>query len=291
MHWKFYSQREWKINSQVCHRVGNDQCGPFWMKQSELGSSFLCCDIQNAQKGSISFRSFSSGPIHTGRAMRRKQMRPVDVNGGIHTARKQHQRKNFWICARVASRVLCGLGLHLVAILIKSPAAGSEFLKLSRMFTNFAKTHLPRVWTGQKFTFGEFNHSQAPQQNLRIVGPQLGFVCLNFFPQYFLHTGDRKEALAQSSAQSPGVETAEKLEVQDCVSTENEETETPAEETDKQSTTGDNTTANQQCKFPAKAVNSWSVSTNKPGSVVLCEAVGNRMRQKALFSGQKFHHL
>ncbi len=39
------------------------------------------------------------------------QMGPVDVNGSIHTARKQHQRKNITICARVASRVLCGLGL------------------------------------------------------------------------------------------------------------------------------------------------------------------------------------
>ncbi len=41
-----------------------------------------------------------------------KQMGPVDVNGGIHTARKQHQRKNVEICARVVSRVLCGLGLE-----------------------------------------------------------------------------------------------------------------------------------------------------------------------------------
>ncbi len=56
-----------------------------------------------------------SGPIHTGcgtpSAMRRKQMGPVDVNGDVHTACKQYQRKNIPICARVASRVLCGLGL------------------------------------------------------------------------------------------------------------------------------------------------------------------------------------
>ncbi len=37
-------------------------------------------------------------------------MEPIDVNGSVHTARKQHQRKNVPICARVASRVLCGLG-------------------------------------------------------------------------------------------------------------------------------------------------------------------------------------
>ncbi len=55
------------------------------------------------------------GPIHTGCGTRcttrRKQMGPVDVNGGIHTAHKQHQRKNVPICVRVVSRVLCGLGL------------------------------------------------------------------------------------------------------------------------------------------------------------------------------------
>ncbi len=47
------------------------------------------------------------GLIHTGRAPQRKQTGPVDVNGSIHTARKQHQR----ICLRVASRVLCEWGL------------------------------------------------------------------------------------------------------------------------------------------------------------------------------------
>ncbi len=56
------------------------------------------------------------GPIHTGRGMRRamrcKQMGPIDVNGSIHTACKQHQRKNVRIYAHVASRVLCGLGLR-----------------------------------------------------------------------------------------------------------------------------------------------------------------------------------
>ncbi len=57
-----------------------------------------------------------SGPIHAGRgtwsAMPCEQMGPIDMNGGVHTARKQHQRKNVPICARVASRVLCGLGLN-----------------------------------------------------------------------------------------------------------------------------------------------------------------------------------
>ncbi len=39
-------------------------------------------------------------------------MGPVDVNGGVHTAREQHQRKNVPICERVTSGVLCGLGLR-----------------------------------------------------------------------------------------------------------------------------------------------------------------------------------
>ncbi len=40
-----------------------------------------------------------------------KEMEPIDVNGSVYTACKQHQRKNVPICVRVASRVLCGLGL------------------------------------------------------------------------------------------------------------------------------------------------------------------------------------
>ena len=52
------------------------------------------------------------GPIHTGghgmqRSMRHKQMGPVDVNGGVHTARKQHQRKNIRICTRIARPTSC----------------------------------------------------------------------------------------------------------------------------------------------------------------------------------------
>ncbi len=49
-------------------------------------------------------RTNCQGPIRTGRGTRRttqrKQMGPVDVNGGVHTACKQHQRKNIPIWAR-----------------------------------------------------------------------------------------------------------------------------------------------------------------------------------------------
>ncbi len=37
-------------------------------------------------------------------------MGPVVVNGSVHTARKQDERKNIPICVRVASSVLCELG-------------------------------------------------------------------------------------------------------------------------------------------------------------------------------------
>ncbi len=43
--------------------------------------------------------------------MQRKQMGPVDVNGGVHTALKQHQRICVRICAR-ASSVDWALGLR-----------------------------------------------------------------------------------------------------------------------------------------------------------------------------------
>ncbi len=44
------------------------------------------------------------------RAMRRKQMGPIVINGSIHTARKHYQRKNIPICLCVAWCVLCELG-------------------------------------------------------------------------------------------------------------------------------------------------------------------------------------
>ncbi len=43
--------------------------------------------------------------------VQREQMGPVVVNGSVHTACKQHQKKNVPICVCVAWRVLCELGL------------------------------------------------------------------------------------------------------------------------------------------------------------------------------------
>ena len=77
------------------------------------------CPIQQTCEHDTHAEMFThtSGPIHTGRgtrrAMPRKQMGSVNVNGGVHTARKQHQRKNIRICVCIASRVLCGLGLKM----------------------------------------------------------------------------------------------------------------------------------------------------------------------------------
>ncbi len=90
-----------------------------WMSEVSLSGEVGCSkEVKKAR--CLEFEDFVSvkaqGLIHTGRgtrcAMRCKQMGPVDVNG--HTARKQHQRKNVRICARVASRVLCGLGPNLL---------------------------------------------------------------------------------------------------------------------------------------------------------------------------------
>ncbi len=59
----------------------------------------------------------TSGLIHTRRGTRRttqrKQMGSVVVNGSVHTACKQHQRKDLLICVRVAWPVLCEFGLRL----------------------------------------------------------------------------------------------------------------------------------------------------------------------------------
>ncbi len=83
--------------------------GCFWCNSFVPVALRLICVSQNVQQWR------ASGPIHTGRrtrcATRCKQMGTIDVNGGVHTARKQHQRKNIRIYARVASRILCGLGL------------------------------------------------------------------------------------------------------------------------------------------------------------------------------------
>ncbi len=58
--------------------------------------------------------------------MRCKQMGPVDVNGGVHTARKQHQRKNVRICTHIASRVLCGLGLKFLPCRVLFPRVACQ---------------------------------------------------------------------------------------------------------------------------------------------------------------------
>ncbi len=45
----------------------------------------------------------NSHRTRTRRARQRKQMRPVVINGSVHTAHKQHQRKNIPICMPKAS--------------------------------------------------------------------------------------------------------------------------------------------------------------------------------------------
>ena len=67
------------------------------------------------------------------RVTQRKQMTPIVVNGSIHTAYKQHQRKNVPICVRVASHVLCELGLMEHTAVNRSVHTGWK--QLQRVFT------------------------------------------------------------------------------------------------------------------------------------------------------------
>ncbi len=72
------------------------------------GEAFHQCDhCQLKLCGSVK-RKLCFGPIHIGRGTRRlarrNQMGPVDVNGSVHTARKQHQRKYILICAHCVPR-------------------------------------------------------------------------------------------------------------------------------------------------------------------------------------------
>ncbi len=74
----------------------------------------------------------TSGPIHTGRGTQRatrcKQMGPVDVNGGVHTACKQHQRKNIPICTRCILRPVW-IGPHCCSILVLYLECAHAFFK------------------------------------------------------------------------------------------------------------------------------------------------------------------
>ena len=71
------------------------------------------------------------GPIHTGRGTRhatqRKQMGPIDVNGGVHTACKQHQKICVRICACASSvdwaLILVAMGIcPVVSLSIDTPS-------------------------------------------------------------------------------------------------------------------------------------------------------------------------
>ncbi len=67
-------------------------------------------------KSSKCSSTFLWGLIHTRhgtpRTTQRKQMGPIVVNRSVHTAHKQHQRKNVLICKRVPWRVQCERALR-----------------------------------------------------------------------------------------------------------------------------------------------------------------------------------
>ncbi len=84
------------------------------------------------------------------RTMQRKQMGPVVVNGSVHTAGKQHQRICVPICMRVASGVLCELGLTLIdqksrfQILHETPKSRVFFWDSQYLRQKFLSSYLGR---------------------------------------------------------------------------------------------------------------------------------------------------
>ncbi len=69
---------------QLCYRLST---------HAQIDPGTLSCVFQTT------FQASSTQHAHA----QRKQMGPVDVNGNVHTARKQHQR----ICIRICVRVSC----------------------------------------------------------------------------------------------------------------------------------------------------------------------------------------
>ncbi len=72
----------------------------------------LCKDPESREVGVL--QALQCLSLHLASYTQRKQMGPVDVNGGVHTARKQHQRICVRICARASSvdwalSTLCGI--------------------------------------------------------------------------------------------------------------------------------------------------------------------------------------
>ena len=83
------------------------------LSQKERFQIQLCRRISCLSNANVKTETQNDlGPIHTGRGMwcatRCKQMGPIDVNGGVHTARKQHQRKNILICTCIPRPVWIG---------------------------------------------------------------------------------------------------------------------------------------------------------------------------------------
>ncbi len=133
---------ESRKNTMLCPELGHQRCSlpeletEIWFNRLKQPHLQHCLPAKNSvwyfpwfDRNSFSFQTDTvsflqhlkclgllirewNGPVHTGRgmrhAMRCKQIWPVDVNGGVYTAGKQHQRKNIGICVRLASRVLCG---------------------------------------------------------------------------------------------------------------------------------------------------------------------------------------
>ncbi len=142
--------------------------------------------------GGWKLESRPPGLIHTGpempRAAQCKQIQPVVVNGSVHTACKQHQRKNIPICARVLSRVLCEKGpIARVRLLIFRSVPSLQESWLLRRKTPVIKHIKPNFWTCCSFLcYGDGELGQAHRMSLvyfsdRSVLRSLNSRCPPFF--------------------------------------------------------------------------------------------------------------
>ncbi len=87
-------------------------------------------------------------------------MAPVHVNGGVHTARKQHQR----ICApNLRARIQCGLGLKLVTALLL------HCVSTALIFSSFLLGLCPKSARNAPFVFCCHFSPKMQQKNCRCV--------------------------------------------------------------------------------------------------------------------------
>ena len=102
----------WFLGLGVCWGGGGFHADSEEKTSTLVLGGWFCCTAEKWKRGGLMIWCTGVGgvshtnglrPNDTGRA--REQMGPVDVNGGVHIVRKQHQRNNVPICMCIASCV------------------------------------------------------------------------------------------------------------------------------------------------------------------------------------------